>query len=130
LAFQEGAMLDDFIDRLISRLMAGAGLIMAAAIAAVAGAMAIFAFLSQWVGAAWAYVIVAAVAAVVVAVWALLQQREKERTRQPPLDQRVVALIQAHPTASFMAGMAAATLLKGKPSVAASLWEARKGKPK
>jgi len=130
LAFQEGAMLDDFIDRLISRLMAGAGLIMAAAIAAVAGAMAIFAFLSQWVGAAWAYVIVAAVAAVVVAVWALLQQREKERTRQPPLDQRVVALIQAHPTASFMAGMAAATLLKGKPSVAAALWEARKGKPK
>ena len=123
-------MLDDFIDRLISRLMAGAGLIMAAAIAAVAGAMAIFAFLSQWVGAAWAYVIVAAVAAVVVAVWALLQQREKERTRQPPLDQRVVALIQAHPTASFMAGMAAATLLKGKPSVAAARWEARKGKPK
>jgi hypothetical protein len=123
-------MLDDFIDKLISRLMAGAGLIMAAAIAAVAGAMAVFAFLSQWVGAAWAYAIVAAVAAVVVAVWALMQQKEKERTRQPPLDQRVMGMMQAHPTASFLAGMAAATLLKGKPSLAASIWEARKGKPK
>ena len=123
-------MLDDFIDKLISRLMAGAGLIMAAAIAAVAGAMAVFAFLSRWVGPAWAYAIVAATAAVVVAVWALLQKQEKERTRQPPLDQRVLGLMQAHPTASFLAGMAAATLLKGKPSLAASLWEARKGKPK
>jgi Flp pilus assembly protein TadB len=123
-------MLDDFIDKLISRLLAGAGLIMASAIAAVAGAMAVFAFLSQWVGPAWAYAIVAATAAVVVAVWALLQKQEKERTRQPPLDQRVLGLMQAHPTASFLAGMAAATLLKGKPSLAASLWEARKGKPK
>jgi hypothetical protein len=123
-------MLDDFIDKLISRLMAGAGLIMAAAIAAVAGAMAVFAFLSRWVGPAWAYAIVAATAAVVVAVWSLLQKQEKERTRQPPLDQRVLGLMQAHPTASFLAGMAAATLLKGKPSLAASLWEARKGKPK
>lgn len=123
-------MLDDFIDKLISRLMAGAGLIMAAAIAAVAGAMAVFAFLSRWVGPAWAYAIVAATAAVVVAVWAVLQKQEKERTRQPPLDQRVLGLMQAHPTASFLAGMAAATLLKGKPSLAASLWEARKGKPK
>lgn len=123
-------MLDDFIDKLISRLMAGAGLIMAAAIAAVAGAMAVFAFLSQWVGSAWAYAIVAAVAAVVVAVWALLQKKEKERTRQPPLDQRVMGLMQAHPTASFLAGMAAATLFQGKPSLAASLWQARKGKPK
>jgi hypothetical protein len=123
-------MLDDFIDKLISRLMAGAGLIMAAAIAAVAGAMAVFAFLSRWVGPAWAYAIVAATAAVVVAVWSLLQKLETERTRQPPLDQRVLGLMQAHPTASFLAGMAAATLLKGKPSLAASLWEARKGKPK
>jgi low affinity Fe/Cu permease len=123
-------MLDDFIDRLISRLMAGAGLIMAAAIAAVAAAMAVFAFLSQWVGAAWAYAIVAAVAAVVVAVWALLQERHKARTRKPPLDQRILEALHAHPTAAFMAGMAAATLLKGKPSLAASLWAARKGKPK
>ena len=123
-------MLDDFIDRLISRLMAGAGLIMAAAIAAVAGAMAVFAFLSDWVGPAWAYTIVAGVAALVVTVWALAQKRHQERTRQPPLDQRVLGMMQAHPTASFMAGMAAATLLKGKPSLAASLWEARKGKPK
>jgi O-antigen/teichoic acid export membrane protein len=123
-------MLDDFIDKLISRLMAGAGLIMAAAIAAVAGAMAVFAFLSQWVGAAWAYVIVATVAAVVVAVWALLQKQHRDRVRQPPLDQRVMTMMQAHPTASFLAGMAAATLLKGKPSLAASIWEARKGKPR
>ena len=122
-------MLDDFIDKLISRLMAGAGLIMAAAIAAVAGAMAVFAFLSRWVGPAWAYAIVAATAAVVVAVWAVLQKQEKERTRQPPLDQRVLGLMQAHPTASVLAGMAAATLLKGKPSLAASLGEARKGTP-
>ncbi|MBC7669485.1 hypothetical protein [Caulobacter sp. DWR2-3-1b2] len=123
-------MLDDFIDRLISRLMTGVGLIMAAAIAAVATAMAVFAFLSQWVGAAWAYTIVAATAALAVTVWALAQKSHIARTRQPPLDERVVAMIQAHPTASFMAGMAAATLLKGKPSLAASLWDARKGKPK
>ena len=123
-------MLDDFIDRLISRLMTGAGLIMAAAIAAVAAAMAVFAFLSQWVGAAWAYTIVAATAALAVTVWALLQKKHIARTRQPPLDQRLLAMMQAHPTASFMAGMAAATLLKGKPSVAATLWEARKGKPR
>ena len=123
-------MLDDFIDRLISRLMTGAGLIMAAAIAAVATAMAVFAFLSQWVGAAWAYTIVAATAALAVTIWALLQKKHIARTRQPPLDQRLLAVMQAHPTASFMAGMAAATLLKGKPSVAAALWEARKGKPR
>ena len=123
-------MLDDFMDRLISRLMTGAGLIMAAAIAAVATAMAVFAFLSQWVGSAWAYAIVAATAALVVTIWALLQKQHIARTRQPPLDQRLLAMMQAHPTASFMAGMAAATLLKGKPSVAATLWEARKGKPK
>jgi len=123
-------MLDDFIDRLISRLMVGAGLIMTAAIAAVAAAMAVFAFLTQWVGSAWAYVIVALVAAVVVAVWALLQKQHVARTRPPPLDQRVLGLMHEHPTASFLAGMAAATLLKGKPSLAASLWQARKGKPR
>jgi low affinity Fe/Cu permease len=123
-------MLDDFMDRLISRLMTGAGLIMAAAIAAVAGAMAVFAFLAQWVGSAWAYAIVAATAALVVTVWALLQKQHIARTRQPPLDERLLAMMQAHPTASFMAGMAAATLLKGKPSLAATLWDARKGKPK
>jgi low affinity Fe/Cu permease len=123
-------MIEDFVDRLISRLMTGAGLIMAAAIAAVAGAMAVFAFLSQWVGAAWAYTIVAVVAAVVVAVWALLQKEHQARTRKPPLDERLLTMMQAHPTASFMAGMAAASLLKGKPSLAASLWQARKGAPK
>jgi O-antigen/teichoic acid export membrane protein len=103
---------------------------MAAAIAAVAGAMAVFAFLAQWVGSAWAYAIVAIVAAVVVAVWSVLHKQHLAKTRQPPLDQRVLTMMQAHPTASFMAGMAAATLLKGKPSLAATLWEARKGKPK
>ena len=123
-------MLDDFIDRLISRLMAGAGLIMAAAIAAIAGAMAVFAFLSQWVGSAWAYAIVAGVAALVVTVWSILQKQHVARTRQPPLDERVLGMMQAHPTASFLAGVAAATLLKGKPSAAASIWQSRKGKPK
>jgi Mg2+/Co2+ transporter CorB len=123
-------MLDDFIDRLISRLMVGAGLIVTAAIAAVAAAMAVFAFLTQWVGSAWAYTIVALVAAVVVAVWALLQKQHVARTRKPPLDQRVLGLMHEHPTASFLAGMAAATLLKGKPSLAATLWQARKGKPR
>ena len=122
-------MLDDFIDRLISRLMAGAGLIMAAAISAIAGAMAVFAFLTQWVGSAWAYTIVAVTAALVVTVWALLQKQHVARTRQPPLDERVLGMMQQHPTASFLAGMAAATLLKGKPSLAASIWQARKGKP-
>lgn len=123
-------MLDDFIDRLISRLMAGAGLIMAAAIAAVAGAMAVFAFLAQWVGSAWSYAIVAIVAALTVLIWSLLQKRHIARNRRPPLDQRILDMMQAHPTASFLAGMAAATLMKGKPSMAAQLWEARKGKPK
>jgi len=118
-------MFDDFVDRLISRLMAGAGLVMAAAIAAVAGAMAIFAFLTQWVGAAWAYVIVAAIAAGVVAVWSLLQKSHRHRTRQPPLDQRVLDALHAHPTAAFLGGLAAASLLKGKPSQAAALWKAR-----
>ena len=122
-------MLDDFIDRLISRLMAGAGLIMAAAISAIAGAMALFAFLSQWVGSAWAYTIVAVTAALVVTVWALLQKQHVARTRQPPLDERVLGMMQQHPTASSLAGMAAATLLKSKPSLAASIWQARKGKP-
>ena len=123
-------MLDDFIDRVISRLMVGAGLIMTAAIAAVAAAMAVFAFLTQWVGSAWAYAIVAVVAAVIVAVWALLQKQHVARTRQPPLDQRILGVMHDHPTASFLAGMAAATLLKGKPSLAATLWQARKGKPR
>lgn len=120
-------MLDDFIDRLISRLMAGAGLVMAAAIAAVAGAMAIFAFLSQWVGAAWAYVIVAAVAAGVVAIWSLQQKSHREKTRQPPMDQQILRVLYAHPSAAFMAGLAAASLLKGKPRQAAEVWKARKG---
>jgi len=119
-------MFDDFIDRLTSRLMGAAGLVMAAAIAAVAGAMAIFAFLSAWVGAAWAYVIVAGVAAAVVAVWSLLQQSHRARTRKPPVDQRILEALYAHPSAAFLAGVAAATLLKGKPGEAAAVWKARK----
>jgi len=47
--------------------------------------------------------------------------------RQPPLDQRVLDALHAHPTAAFLAGLAAASLLKGKPSQAAALWKARKG---
>lgn len=119
-------MFDDFIDRLISRLMAGAGLVMAAAIAAVAAAMAIFAFLSDWVGAAWAYVIVSAAAASVVAIWSLLQASHRQKTRKPPVDQRILDVLYAHPPASFLAGVAAATLLKGKPGEAAAVWKARK----
>lgn len=122
-------MFDEFIDNLISRLVAGAGLIMAAAIAAVAAAMAIFAFLSQWIGSAWAYVVVATVAALTVTVWSLLQRRYRALRRPRPLDERVLEAMRAHPTASFMAGLAAATLLKGKPSEAAALWNARKNRP-
>ena len=128
LAVQEVQMFDEFLDRLIARLMAGAGLVMAAAIAAVAGAMAVFAFLTPKVGAAWAYVIVAAFAAGVVAVWSFLQKSHRARTRQPSIDERVLEMLRKHPTASFMAGLAAASLLKGKPSEAARLWRGRKGK--
>jgi O-antigen/teichoic acid export membrane protein len=120
-------MFDDFLDGLISRLMAGAGLVMASAIAAVAAAMAIFAFLSQWVGGAWAYVIVSAVAAAVVAVWSLAQRGEREKRRKPPIDQRILDVLHAHPTAAFMAGLAAGSLVKGKPAEAAAAWKARKG---
>jgi len=60
----------------------------------------------------------------------LLQYSLYAQPPTPPLDHPLLAMMQAHPTASFMAGMAAATLLKGKPSLAATLWEARKGKPK
>lgn len=123
-------MLDDFIDGLISRLMAGAGLVMAAAIAAVAAAMAVFAFLSQWVGAAWAYVIVSAVAAVVVATWSLLQRGHRKKHRKAPIDQRILDHLYAHPTAAFMAGLAAGKLAKGRPGEAVAAWRARNEKPR
>jgi membrane protein implicated in regulation of membrane protease activity len=108
-------MLDDFIDTLISKLMAGAGLIMAAAIAAVTGAMAIYAFLAPHLGAAWAYVVVAASATVTVAIWSLVQRQGRAKRKRPPLEQRIVDLIQAHPSGSFVAGLAAGVLFKGKP---------------
>ncbi len=119
-------MFEDFIDGLISRLMAGAGLVMASAIAAVAAAMAIFAFLEQWVGAAWAYVIVSAIAALTVAIWSLLQRGHRRNTRKAPLDERILEKLYAHPTAAFMAGLAAGKLARGLPR-AASAWRARKG---
>lgn len=111
-------MLDDFIDTLIAKLMAGAGLVLAAGIAGVTGAMALYAFLAPHVGPAWAYVVVAALAGVTVAVWSLLQKQHRAKTKRPPLEQRIVDLIQAHPSGSFVAGLAAGVLFKGKP------WEA------
>jgi len=108
-------MLDDFIDKLISRLMAGAGLVVAAAIGAVTGAMAIYAFLAPHVGTAWAYVVVAALAGATVAIWSLLQKQHRAKTKAPPLEARIVDLIQAHPSGAFVAGLAAGVLVKGKP---------------
>lgn len=119
-------MVDDFIDRLTSRLVRGAGLVMAAAIAAVSGAMAVFAFLAALVGAAWAHAIVAAIAAAVVAVWALAQSNQQAKERKAPIEERVADIILAHPTASFLAGVAAGALVKGKPSEARKAWRARR----
>jgi membrane protein implicated in regulation of membrane protease activity len=111
----EARMLDDFIDTLISKLMAGAGLIMAAGIAGVTGAMAIYAFLAPHLGPAWAYVVVAALAGVTVTVWSLLQKQHRAKHKRPPLEQRIVDLVQAHPSGAFVAGLAAGVLVKGKP---------------
>lgn len=119
-------MLDDFIDRLTSRLVRGAGLVMAAAIAAVSGSMAIFAFLASLVGTAWAHAIVAAIAAAVVAIWALAQSSQDTKERKAPIEERVADIILAHPTASFMAGLAAGALVRGKPSEARKAWRARR----
>ncbi|OJU09309.1 MAG: hypothetical protein BGN86_14275 [Caulobacterales bacterium 68-7] len=116
-------MFDDFVDRLTSRLMAGAGLIVAAAIAAVAGAMAIYTFLAASVGAAWAYTIVAATAAVIVFVWRLLHQGRR-KTRKLSIDDKILATLYARPPAAFLAGLAAATLAKGKPGEALQIWKA------
>jgi hypothetical protein len=111
-------MLDDFIDNLIAKLMTGAGLIMAAAIAAVTGAMAIYAFLAPHIGPAWSYVAVTALAASTVAIWGLMQQQHRTKSKKPPLEQRLVDLIQAHPSGAFVAGLAAGVLIKGKPGQA------------
>ncbi len=121
-------MLDHVLDNIISRLMAGAGLIMAAAIAAVTSAMALYAFCAPHMGPAWAYVVVAGVAGLVVAVWSLVQRQTRERNRQPPLDERIVEALRAHPTAAFLAGMAAGALVKGRPGEAKALWKARSAK--
>lgn len=111
-------MLDDFIDTLIAKLMTGAGLIMAAAIAAVTGAMAIYAFLAPHLGPAWSYVAVTAMAAATVAIWSLMQKQDRDRKKRAPLEQRIVDLIQAHPSGAFVAGLAAGVLIKGKPGQA------------
>lgn len=121
-------MLDDFIDDLISRLMTGAGLIMAAAIAAVTGAMAVFAFLAPYLGRAWAYVAVAALAGVSVAVWSLAHRRYRVRHRKPSVEQRIVDLIQAHPSGAFVAGLAAGVAVRGKPWEALAILKAKPGK--
>lgn len=121
-------MLDHVLDSIISRLMAGAGLIMAAAIAAVTSAMALYAFCAPHMGPAWAYVVVAGVAALVVAVWSLVQRNHREKHRQPPIDERIVEILRSHPTAAFVAGMAAGALVKGKPDEARALWRARPAK--
>ncbi len=111
-------MLDDFIDNLIAKLMTGAGLIMAAAIAAVTGAMAIYAFLAPHLGPAWSYVVVTALAAATVAIWGLMQKQHRARSKSAPFEQRLVDLIQAHPSGAFVAGLAAGVLMKGKPGQA------------
>jgi|GEM_PF-977508 len=121
-------MLDHVLDRFISRLMAGAGLIMAAAIAAVASAMALYAFCAPITGPAWAYVVVAGVSALILATWALLQRSHRQKHREAPLEVRVVDLLKAHPTAAFVAGMAAGALVKGKPGQALTLWRERPAK--
>lgn len=118
-------MLDDFLDNIISRLMAGAGLIMAAAIAAVTSAMALYAFCAPHTGPAWAYVVVAGVSAVILGVWSLIQRQGRERRRQPPLDERILDALRAHPTAAFVAGLAAGALVKGRPGEALALWKTR-----
>lgn len=118
-------MLDHVLDQIISRLMAGAGLVMAAAIAAVTAAMAVYAFCAPVVGPAWAYVIVAAAAGLVVGIWSLIQRRDREKHRQPPMDERIVEYLRAHPTAAFVAGMAAGALVRGKPGEAKAVWRAR-----
>ena len=123
-------MLDDFIDDLISRLMTGAGLIVTAAIAAVTGAMAIFAFLEPHLGRAWAYVAVAALAGVTVAVWSLSHKQHRSRHRRPTVEQRIVALIQAHPSGAFVAGLAAGVAVKGKPLEALAILKSRPPKAK
>ncbi|WP_454762140.1 hypothetical protein [Caulobacter segnis] len=70
------------LDRFVSRLMAGAGLIMAAAITAVAAAMAFYALCAPHLGPAWSYAALAGVAAVIAAAWAPLQSGRREKHRQ------------------------------------------------
>nr|WP_295107584.1 hypothetical protein [uncultured Caulobacter sp.] len=121
-------MLDDFIDDLISRLMTGAGLIMAAAIAAVTGAMAVFAFLAPHLGRAWSYVVVTALAGALVAIWSLAYRRHRAQRKRPSVEQRIVDLIHAHPSGAFVAGLAAGVAVKGKPWEALAILKAKPGK--
>jgi len=118
-------MFDDLLDRVVARLMAAAGLIMASAIAAVAGAMAFYAFLSPIIGPAWAYAVLAVVASLVVAVWAILQRQQRSKAKTPSLDERISTLIERHPGVAFVIGLAAGALLKGDPHKALSIWSRR-----
>lgn len=117
-------MLDHLLNSIISRLMAGVGLVMASAIAAVTSAMALYALCAPHVGPAWAHVVVAGVAAVIVAAWSLLQRHQ--RLCQPPLEARIVEALRAHPTAAFTAGLAAGALVKGRSGEARTQWRARR----
>lgn len=120
-------MLDDILDRLIGRLIAAAALVVASAIAAVSAAMAVFAFLSQAMGATLAHVVVASGAALVVTVWSLLHSHQRKRRKAATFEQRAAIWIGEHSSAAFAAGLAAGTFLKGQSSLAKTLWRARKG---
>lgn len=119
-------MFDNLIDSLVARLMAAAGLIVAAAISAVTAAMAVYAFLAPHLGAAWSYVILSGLAGLVVTIWSLAQRQHKRAHRQPPIETRILETLQAHPTAGFLAGLAAGALVKGKPGEAKALWASRR----
>lgn len=121
-------MFDEFIDSVISRLIAGAGLIVAAAIAAVAAAMAVYAFLAPVVGPAWAYVILAVGAAATVAIWSLVRGHHRTHRTRPSVEDRVAALIHDNPSAAFAAGLATGALIKGAPGQAISVWRNRPAK--
>lgn len=115
-------MLDDFLDRIIARLMAAAGLIIAAAIAAVAAAMSLFAFLAPVTGPAWAYAILTLTAGGVVCAWALIQRHHKAKNRPIALDVRLAEMLDKHPSWALAAGLAAGALARGQAQEALTFW--------
>lgn len=118
-------MFDDLLDRIVARLMAAAGLIMASAIAAAAGAMAFYAFLSPITGPAWAYALLTLVAGLIVGLWAFFQRHQRSKDRAPSLEERVSALLERHPSTAFAIGLAAGALLRGDAPKALSIWKRR-----